>query len=488
MSISQLSTLVRPSDATGSPPHRALRRRHWSLLWPLGLLLGFAGLILALFGSRLLPARAVSVTTVVTVAESASDPRSTTAAATTDPFAGEVRFQASGWIEPDPLPIKATTLVNGVIDQVYVLEGDAIAQGQVIATLIDDDARLDLETARASRDAAQARLRANQAAIRSAQASIQTLEKRVLAAQALFEERLDIANRLSEAGPDNIARVEITGARLRATAQEAEIAALESERVELEGRLEERHSLEAQLNAQLALAETEIARRQLALDRTQIRSPIDGRVLRLLATPGQQRMLGPDDPDSAAIAYLYQPDRLQARIDVPLAEAAGLQVGQAVRVRTNFLPDQIFHGTVTRITGEADLQRNTLQAKVALKSPDGRLRPEMLCRAEFLDALTTTAGEPTKPSPTSNQTNGVRVYVPESALVDRTDTSAAVWRLDDSSEFVQRQSVRLGRERRGHFVRVLEGLRPGDRVVVEPPSDLENQTRVRPTDENGDHN
>ena len=39
---------------------------------------------------------------------------------------------------------------------------------------------------------------------------------------------------------------------------------------------------------------------------------------------------------------------------------------------------------MTRIVGEADLQRNTLQAKVRVEDPDHRLRPDMLCRAEFL--------------------------------------------------------------------------------------------------------
>jgi HlyD family secretion protein len=100
--------------------------------------------------------------------------------------------------------------------------------------------------------------------------------------------------------------------------------------------------------------------------------------------PGRKSMLAMDDMDSSTIARLYQPDRLQARIDVPLEEAAGVFPGQAVRIRSGFLPDQTMQGVVSRITGEADLQRNTLQVKVSLKDPDPRLRPEMLCRAEFL--------------------------------------------------------------------------------------------------------
>jgi hypothetical protein len=77
-------------------------------------------------------------------------------------------------------------------------------------------------------------------------------------------------------------------------------------------------------------------------------------ILRLLAVPGDKRMLAMDHPDSSTIAILYQPDHLQARIDVPLADAVGLVVGQRVRVRSNLLPDRLFRGTVTRIVGEAE--------------------------------------------------------------------------------------------------------------------------------------
>ena len=47
-------------------------------------------------------------------------------------------------------------------------------------------------------------------------------------------------------------------------------------------------------------------------------------------------------------------------------------------------PTSVFEGEVTRITGEADLQRNTSQAKVRITDPIDQLRPEMLCRVEFL--------------------------------------------------------------------------------------------------------
>ena len=151
----------------------------------------------------------------------------------------------------------------------------------------------------------------------------------------------------------------------------------------------------------------------------------------------------------------YDPDKLQARIDVPLSEAAQLKPGQAALVRSNFLPDNVFRGVVTRITGEADLQRNTLQAKVAIESPDGRLRPEMLCRAEFLASVVGDRGEMNSTHAGSAK---IRLYVPESALIGRSDSFAEVWILDESNERIRRQRVKLEDERREDYIRVETGF------------------------------
>ena len=141
--------------------------------------------------------------------------------------------------------------------------------------------------------------------------------------------------------------------------------------------------------AKIAEAEVTEDEKELALTRTKIVSPVDGVVLELKAAPGQKKMLGMDDMDSATMAVLFEKRKLQARVDVPLADARGLVPGQAALVTSDFLPNVEFRGVVTRIVGSADLQRNTLQAKVRVIDPDPRLRPEMLCRVKFLE---TTGG------------------------------------------------------------------------------------------------
>lgn len=432
--------------------------------WPLLLLLAFLLLLWALFGDRFQPSRPVELVPVVTqrVSAETASKTSATGASTELNFQAATLFQASGWIEPAPLPIRVTALYSGIVDTVHVLEGEAVSEGQLLATLIDDDARLDLETAQAMLGEAEALLRNHLAAQHTLQLEIDT-------AFASLDELLDESSRLERGGREVFPERDVVQARLRVDTQETRIEALEARQDELSAMADRaRHAV--------ANAETDLARKQLALDRTRIHSPVDGVIQELYAAPGIKRMVGMDDLESATVAKLYQPDSLQARVDVPLEEAASLFVGQAVRLRSSLFPNREFKGRVTRLEGQADIQRNTLQAKVELLDPDSKLRPEMLCRAEFL-APSASAG-----SSASNSSDRVAVYVPEAALLE-TEGAPAVWMLDASGKHTSRQSIELADERREGYARVRTGLKPGDQVVVNPPADLKSGERITSNEE-----
>ncbi len=444
---------------------------------PTGLLLGFALLLLLVLGDRLVPAREVILEKVVTL-QSESETISALEPVSVDPSDAPLLFQASGWVEPDPLPIKATALVDGVVSEIHVLEGETVKKDQLLATLIDEDAKLNLRTAESRLRSLHAQSEAQAGQVAIIKAEMATLEQRIVAATAKKAELEDQVRRFDAAGLTGaVAEREVVLARLQLATQVAEIGTLTLGEEELIERLRQQTAIVREFEARVSEARTEVARQQLDLDRTRITSPLDGIILRLVAVPGDKRMLGMDHMDSSTIAILYQPDRLQARIDVPLAEAAKLAVGQAVRLHSSLLPDHVFHGQVTRIVGEADLQRNTIQAKVRIDNPDPRLRPEMLCRAEFL-APVTPAGRAVSES--RRASTAVNLFVPNSALIGSRDHQATVWRLDESGERVIPTEVTLGDERGETHRLAIEGLRPGDRVVINPPADLQPGDKIRP--------
>jgi hypothetical protein len=99
------------------------------------------------------------------------------------------------------------------------------------------------------------------------------------------------------------------------------------------------------------------------------------------------------DPSTAAVAQLFDPNNLQVRTDVPLADAGKLRVGQQALVQFDSLPGQTVRGRVLRLVQQADIAKNTLQAKVLLENPPLGLVPDMLARVRiFLDSA---------PAPTS---------------------------------------------------------------------------------------
>ncbi len=472
-SSNSLAALRREQSSASTVSSKSWRDRATTLL-PWVLLSGFSALLLLLLGDRFVPAREVTLGRVIVI-EGGADaaPAVPAAAAETLP----PLFQASGWIEPDPLPVEATALIDGVVKEVLVLEGEAVERGQLLATLIDDDAKLNLRTAESRLESLRALTDAQKEQPAIIRSEIATLAKRVAAAEARRAELEDQVKRfdsLATGGAAAVAEREVALARLQLATQEAEIAALGAGEEELLGKLRLQEATTRDFAARLAEAATEVERRRLELERTRIVSPIDGVVLRLAAVPGQKRMLAMDHPDSSMIAVLYDPAHLQARIDVPLAEAAKLAPGQEVRLRASLFPDRIFRGVVTRIAGEADLQRNTLQAKVRIEDPDPRLRPEMLCRAEFL--------APNEAGPTTTVaggSGGLRIFVPEAALMQAEGMRATVWKVDASGLRIDPVVIALGEERREGHRLVHEGLLPGDRVVLDPPADLEAGERIR---------
>lgn len=474
-STSSLASLSREPSSTPVVVAKTWRDRAATLL-PWVLLSGFAALLLLLLGDRLVPAREVVLGRVIVIEGGAEVSAATTHA---DRENSAPLFQASGWVEPDPLPVKATALIDGVVREVHVLEGETVKKGQLLATLIDDDAVLNLRTAGSRLESLRALTDAQKEQPAIIRSEIATLSREVEAAEARRAELEDQVKRfdaIAANGSGAVSEREISLARLQLATQQAEIAALGAREEELLGKLRLQEATTRDFEARLAEAETEVDRRRLELERTRIVSPLDGVVLRLAAVPGQKRMLAMDDPDSSTIAVLYEPRHLQARIDVPLAEAAKLAVGQEVRLRASLFPDRVFRGVVTRIVGEADLQRNTLQTKVRIEDPDPRLRPEMLCRAEFLVPRATTETPGVTAAPVSG---GIRIYVPEKALTQVEGTRATVWKVDPSGGRLEPVVITLGEEKREDHRLTREGLRPGDRVVLEPAADLEPGERIR---------
>jgi HlyD family secretion protein len=373
----------------------------------------------------------------------------------------EQLFQASGWIEPDPFPIRVTSFYSGIVKEVHVLEGAKVSKNQIIVTLVDEDAQLELRKAKAEL----ARATAEENAF-IAETSVSRAGKE----QALLDEHNDTLFRLDALPKGAVSLHEITQARFRKISQKSIFQAAKTQIHEEDASihlLKEQLKVQEQITASFQVA-LEIA--SLSLDRTKVRSPVDGIVLRLLARPGGKLMLHMDKPDSSTAAILYEEGKLQARIDIPLSDVAHVFLEQSVSVSSSLLPNTNFAGVVTRILGEADLQRNTLQVKVSLKEPDIRLRPEMLCRAKFLG---------TKEVINGSSTGSLKVFAPEAVRNKNKPENQTLWVVAQNGNSAENREVTFGTEKKDGFIEVINGLRPGDQILIDPPPNLEPGDRLK---------
>lgn len=313
--------------------------------------------------------------------------------------------QAAGWLEPEPYPIACTALADGVVESIEALAGERVEAGDVVARLVDEDSRLRLRRAEAELSVAESELAVAQAELAAARTRWDEpveLEQAVEVGRAsLAESRAELAllPALVDAARATLLRLEeelaraeesrargaatefeVIVARQHAAAQRAEVSALEGRGPLLEARvrrleaqlraaernldlrIEDRRALDS-AGASVARAEAAVNRLRaqrdeaaLELERMVIRAPITGYVQRRLKSPGDKVVRMMDDPASAQLAHLYDPERLQVRVDVPLADSAYVFAGQRCEVVVEAMPDTTFEGVVLRTTHEADLQ------------------------------------------------------------------------------------------------------------------------------------
>lgn len=247
----------------------------------------------------------------------------------------------------------------------------------------------------------------------------------------------------------------------------AQEALREPRALEGEASMAARELLAAMAEHAQAVTAREVA--QGNVERLTVRAPVDGVVLRLLAAPGapagpmgdmrESTTLGPGstgalDAASGALAVLYDPARLQVRVEVPLADLAGVGEGGEVSLEVEAVPGKVFPGRVTRLLGEANVLNNKLWVKVRLTASDPLLKPEMLCRVQFLAPLaapgTEAAGQP-------------RLEVPAAALA-----GDAVFVFDPTHGGRARRVPVVRRGESGGWVEIEGALGLSNEVILEP--------------------
>ena len=299
-----------------------------------------------------------------------------------------------------------------------------------------------------------------------------------------------------------LSEIDLIRARQQHLAQQATLAAVTAQKRVVAAELAQRDAelTAAKENLRLRIADAKVlaeakatvnlakaARDEAALrlSRMEVRAVTDGVVMQRHVTPGSKVMLATDNELSASVVHLYDPKKLQVRVDIPLADAAKVGVDQPAQIVVGVLPNQTFTGRVTRIVNEADIQKNTLQVKVAIDNPSPQLKPEMLARVRFSGPTNGAVSSATQPSTASQS-----LFAPAN-LIHRHGDEASTYVADRGRNVAMHKTIHLGDAQMDGWVQVLSGLKVGDALIVEQ-DDLHDGQRIRITGEaesqhGGDH-
>ena len=293
---------------------------------------------------------------------------------------------------------KAAVASKGTGRLVYlgVVEGDRVRAGQVIARIEDADVKAQLAQA-------QANLQLSRAELHDAQRS-------------LARERF-----LADSGASAQATVDAAEARY--------------ERVK----------------AGIAAAEAAVEAAQVALENTVIRAPFDGTVLTKNADVGEVvAPLAASAFSKSAVVTVADLRSLKVEADVAESNLEATSPGQACEIVLDAYPDVRYPGSVAMIVPTADRAKATVQVKVAFRSYDARVLPEMSAKVHFLPRQSRAAVD-TQPV----------LVVPGTAVTERNGRSVVF--VVERGRAVEVPVV-VGRQV-GSSVAIREGVRPGTQVV-----------------------
>jgi membrane fusion protein, multidrug efflux system len=195
-------------------------------------------------------------------------------------------------------------------------------------------------------------------------------------------------------------------------------------------------------------AQAGIAKTEAIISQKLVRAPFDGELGVRHVEVGQFLTAG------TQIVTLTDLSTLYANFTVTEKDSAALKVGQIVRILVDAYLGRTFQGKITAIEPQIATDTRNIRVQATLDNPDHILKPGMFA--------TTTVVLPDKPAV---------VTVPETA-VDYTLYGDSVFLLTDkkaddgkTSLTAVRTFVRTG-DRIGGRAEILNGLKPGDRVVA----------------------
>jgi HlyD family secretion protein len=277
---------------------------------------------------------------------------------------------ATGTLNP-VVSVQVGSQVSGQIKDIYVDFNSGVKNGQLIARIDPQSFQLrvnqalaDLEAARAMALTQRSTVSARNAELARAKVLLGDAERELQRNEMLFEKNFVSAAVLDKA------KANVDAAREQLRSQEAQVEVAAAQVANAEAVVKQR--------------ESQLAQARVDLDRTEIRAPVDGTVVKKSVEPGQTVAASLQAPELFIIAQDLR--RMQVDASIDESEVGRIRIGQQATFTVDAFPGQTFRGGVTQIRKAAQVFQNvvTYIAVIGASNEDLLLFPGMTANVRVI--------------------------------------------------------------------------------------------------------
>jgi HlyD family secretion protein len=343
-----------------------------------------------------------------------------------------------------------TPKINAPVRKFYVIRGQKVREGQLLATLENRDLSASAMDNKGAYEQAEAAYNTNVNATlpeeeAKAETDVQIAQQEFDAQQKLYASREDLFKQGALPRKDlDSAAVSLAQARSAYRVAKKHLDDLNA--VGKQGALKS-------ASGQLASAKGKLMNSEAQLSYSEVRSPINGVVTDRPLYPGEMAST------SAALLTVMDISQVIAKAHIPQSDALLLHKGDQAAITMPGLEKPVA-GKVSLVSPALDPNSTTVEIWIQAANPDQQLRPGMTAQ------IAITA-----------QTVKDALIVPASALINAKEDAAQVMVVDAQSQ-AQSRDVKVGIQS-GKQAQIVSGLKPGEVVVTVGAYGLPDKTKVK---------
>ncbi len=422
------------------------------------------GAMLTVAGMRMFePTKAENTSTASANATNTVVPAQSVTAVAVEKALLDRTLRANGTVAAYELVPVTSQATGSGISEILADRGETVTKGQVLARLDDSQLQAQLMQARGALAKAEARVAQLRVGTRSeeiAQAQEKVANARAGVWQA--ESDLELVNKRVERNQTLKAEGAIAEDRLdeiitQQRTSQSNLQQVQANLREAEQRLAQLQAGEtpeviAQAEAELVQAKGQVQLVQAQLKDTVVVAPTAGKIAE------RNARIGDLVSSSEKLFTIIERGRLELKLTVPETQLSSIRPGQKVRITGNTASNITLPGQVRTI--DPIVKEDSRQALVKVDLPtNSALKPGMFLQAAI---VTTTAP-------------GAKVAV--DALLPQTDGSAIAYVLQKDNT-VKAKRIEMGQIIPDEKVEIINGLNPGDRVILKGAAYLKDGDRV----------